>query len=79
MRLPPDLGFPTMHRYRGADNPNWEAAFEVTWDGPVRPQASEIAWGTFLPLPDLLARLHTWPFAPDSLEVFARWLALPHS
>jgi 8-oxo-dGTP pyrophosphatase MutT (NUDIX family) len=73
------LRFLFMHRYTGADNPNWGAAFEVTWDGPVRPQATEIAWGAFLPLPDLLARLPAWPFVPDSLEMFTRWLALPHS
>jgi 8-oxo-dGTP pyrophosphatase MutT (NUDIX family) len=75
----PDLRFLFKHRYTGADNPNWSAAFEVTWDGPVRPQASEIVWGAFLPVPELVERLAVWPFVPDSLEMFARWLRLPHS
>jgi 8-oxo-dGTP pyrophosphatase MutT (NUDIX family) len=62
------------HRYRGAENPNWSAVFEVTWDGPVRPQASEIAWGAFLTDDELLARLATWPFVPDGLEAYRRYL-----
>jgi 8-oxo-dGTP pyrophosphatase MutT (NUDIX family) len=63
------------HRYRGPENPSWSEIFEVTWDGPVRPQASEIAWGAFLPEEELLARLGRWPFVPDGLEVFRRYLA----
>jgi isopentenyldiphosphate isomerase len=74
-----ELRFLFKHRYTGADNPSWSAAFEVVWDGPVRPQPTEIAWGAFLPLPELAARLARWPFVPDSLEMFARWLELPHS
>jgi 8-oxo-dGTP pyrophosphatase MutT (NUDIX family) len=75
----PQPRFVLKHRYTGADNPNWTALFEVVWDGPVRPQPTEIAWGAFLPLPELVARLGTWSFVPDSVEMFERWLALPHS
>ena len=75
----PQPRFVLKHRYTGADNPNWTALFEVVWDGPVRPQPTEIAWGAFLPLPELVARLETWPFVPDSVEMFERWLALRHS
>jgi 8-oxo-dGTP pyrophosphatase MutT (NUDIX family) len=71
----PRLRFLFKHRYRGAENPSWSALFEVTWDGPVRPQASEIAWGAFLEGDELLARLEEWPFVPDGLEVYRRYLA----
>jgi 8-oxo-dGTP pyrophosphatase MutT (NUDIX family) len=71
----PEPRFLFRHRYRGAENPSWSALFEVTWDGPVRPQASEIAWGAFLADDELLARLEEWPFVPDGLEVYRRYLA----
>lgn len=63
------------YRYHGAENPSWSEVFEVTWDGPVRPQRSEIAWGAFLAEDELLARLDDWPFVPDGLEVYRRLLA----
>ena len=71
----PEPRFLFRHRYHGQENPSWSALFEVTWDGPVRPQASEIAWGAFLTLDELDARLEEWPFCPDGLEVFRRWQA----
>ena len=71
----PELRFLFKHRYRGPENPSWSALFEVTWDGPVTPQASEIAWGAFLAEDELLARLEQWPFVPDGLEVYRRYLA----
>ena len=61
----PEPRFLFRHRYRGPENPSWSALFEVTWDGPVRPQASEIAWGAFLTMEELDARLQEWPFVPD--------------
>jgi isopentenyldiphosphate isomerase len=71
----PEPRFLFRHRYRGPENPSWSALFEVTWDGPVRPQASEIAWGSFLTMEELDARLQEWPFVPDGLEIFRRWRA----
>ncbi|HEV8423933.1 MAG TPA: hypothetical protein VGS14_01915 [Actinomycetes bacterium] len=62
-------------RYRGQENPSWSALFEVTWDGQVHPQASEIAWGAFLTVEELLARLDEWRFVPDGPEIFRRWQA----
>jgi 8-oxo-dGTP pyrophosphatase MutT (NUDIX family) len=64
------------HHYTGADCPTWTTTFEVTWAAPVVPQAEEIAWGAFLPLDELLARLDEWPFVPDGLELFRRWLSV---
>jgi isopentenyldiphosphate isomerase len=71
----PEPRFLFKHRYRGQENPSWSALYEVTWDGPVRPQASEIAWGAFLTLEELDARLQEWPFCPDGLEIYRRWQA----
>jgi 8-oxo-dGTP pyrophosphatase MutT (NUDIX family) len=71
----PEPRFLFRHRYRGQENPSWSALFEVTWDGPVRPQASEIAWGGFLTLDELEARIDQWPFCPDALEIYRRWRA----
>ena len=71
----PEPRFLFKHRYLGQENPSWSALFEVTWDGPVTPQASEIAWGAFLTLDELVARIDQWPFVPDGLEIFRRWRA----
>jgi 8-oxo-dGTP pyrophosphatase MutT (NUDIX family) len=71
----PEPRFLFRHRYRGRENPSWSATFEVTWDGPITPQASEIAWGAFLTMDELAARLQEWPFCPDGLEIFRRWQA----
>ena len=46
----PEPRFLFRHRYHGHENPSWSALFEVTWDGPVRPQTSEIAWVRSSPL-----------------------------
>jgi isopentenyldiphosphate isomerase len=70
----PEPRFLFKHRYRGEENPSWSALYEVTWDGPVTLQASEIAWGDFLPEEELVARLEQWPFCPDALEIFRRYL-----
>lgn len=63
------------HRYAGPENFVWTAAFEVIWAGPIRIQVEEIAWGEFMPEEELIARLDEWPFVPDGLEVFRRYLA----
>ena len=69
----PEPRFLFKHRYRGQENPSWSSLYEVTWDGPVTPQVSEIAWGAFLTLEELDARIREWPFCPDGLEIFRRW------
>lgn len=42
-------------------------AFTTTYDGPITHQASEIAWGDWLTMDELRARLADpdWPFVPD--------------
>ena len=59
--------------YQGPACRAWTGVFQLTWDGPVVPQASEVAWGAFLPLDVVQERLLSWPFVPDGLEVFREW------
>lgn len=52
-------------------------AYETRWDGPITPQASEIAEGWWMPLTELRDRLagREWPFVPDGRLVMERWFA----
>ena len=52
-------------------------AFEVLWDGPVVHQPEEVAWGGWMSLDDLRARLADpgWPFVPDGRALVERWLS----
>jgi isopentenyldiphosphate isomerase len=61
-------------RYRDPDVDCWSCTYRVEWDGPIRPQKEEIAWGGFLSEPDLIAKLEEWPFVPDGLVAFKRYL-----
>jgi isopentenyldiphosphate isomerase len=63
------------HLYQGPKNRSWVAVYEVTWDGPIRHQVSEVDWGTFLALKDLVQKLDFWDWVPDGLEIFQRYLA----
>jgi isopentenyldiphosphate isomerase len=60
------------HLYLGPRNRAWVAVHEVTWDGPIRHQESEVAWGSYLSVRDLHARMSEWVFVPDGLEIFER-------
>jgi isopentenyldiphosphate isomerase len=68
------LCFVFKHLYRGGDNPCWTEVYEVTWDGPVAPQAEEIALGEFMEVDSLRRRLEEWTFTPDGREVIERYL-----
>jgi isopentenyldiphosphate isomerase len=61
-------------RYADWDINWWTCGYEVVWDGPIRHQEEEIAWGGFLTEADLLAKLDVWPFVPDGLVAFRRYL-----
>jgi 8-oxo-dGTP pyrophosphatase MutT (NUDIX family) len=61
------------HRYQGPDGRCFGGVFDVVWDGPIRWQPEEVAWGTFLSLDDVDAMIERERFCPDSLEVFGRW------
>ncbi len=51
--------------------------YEARWDGPLRPQESEVAWVGWVDINELIARLADpvrWPFAPDGRAGIDRWL-----
>lgn len=49
--------------------------YECTWDGPIRWQAEEVAWGEWVTPARLLAVLDEWPFVPDTVANLTPWLA----
>ena len=70
----PEPRFLFYHLYKGPLNHSWVAVYEVQWDGPIRHQESEVAWGQYLSLADLLEKLGAWSFVPDGLEILQRYL-----
>jgi len=62
------------HLYVGPHNRSWVAVYEVTWDGDIRHQESEVAWGSYMTLEQILQRLSLWEWVPDGLEIFQRYL-----
>ncbi|MER5555608.1 NUDIX domain-containing protein [Streptomyces sp. NPDC002793] len=50
----------------------WSSVYEVRCELPVRPQAEEVAWHTFLTDAELEARLGDWTWVPDGLETYHR-------
>jgi hypothetical protein len=46
--------------------------YEVRWDGPVRRQASEVAWSAWVAPEPLRRMLEELEFCPDSREIFER-------
>ncbi len=68
------LRFCFEHRYEGPDGRVLGAVYEVVWDGPIRHQESEVAWGAFVPLERLRTMMDERPFCPDGREVLERWL-----
>ena len=68
----PELMFE--HLYEGPENRSWIRAFRVEWNGPIRHQPEEVAWGEWIPLADLESWAREHPIVPDGLEVFQRYL-----
>ena len=62
------------HLYQGPDNHAWVGVYEVVWDGPIVHQPSEVAWGQWMTLAEVVDRLETWDWVPDGLEIFRRYL-----
>ncbi len=63
------------HLYKGDRNNAWISLYEVPWAGPIRHQETEISWGAYMTVDEIVAKLDEWPFAPDHLEVFERYLS----
>ncbi|MDP9341844.1 MAG: NUDIX domain-containing protein [Actinomycetota bacterium] len=60
------------HLYVGRQERAWSAVYEVRWDGEIRIDPGEVAWGGWLAPEELERRLEEWTFCPDSLETWAR-------
>ncbi len=61
----------------GDDHTTYHAfRFVTTWDGPITPQPEEVAYGAWLSVEHLLARLDDpdIPFMPDTRALFGDWL-----
>jgi isopentenyldiphosphate isomerase len=63
-------------RYADAFSRSHTAVYRVTWDGPIHHQPSEVAWGAFCALDEIIENEHGWRFVPDGLAAFERFLAL---
>jgi len=63
------------HRYEGPDSRSHTAVYRVTWDGPIVHQESEVAWGGFRTIEQLIEGPQGWRFVPDGLEIFERYVA----
>ncbi|MCA9521953.1 MAG: cupin domain-containing protein [Myxococcales bacterium] len=59
-------------RVDGPQNRSFVATFLAQTDGPMRHQASEVAWGAFVDEEDLLEFASTEPFVPDALALMQR-------
>jgi 8-oxo-dGTP pyrophosphatase MutT (NUDIX family) len=68
----PTPEFLFMHRYEGDKSRSHIAVYRVIWDGPIRHQASEIAWGMFFRVQETLDNSRGFDFVPDSGQVFQR-------
>ena len=62
------------HRYEGPQTRSHTMAYRVTWDGPIVHQASEVEWGRYCTLQDIVDNPEGFRFVPDNAEVFARYL-----
>jgi isopentenyldiphosphate isomerase len=71
------LRFLFRHRYRGPGGQAWGAVYEARWDGPVRHQASEVAWSAWVGPAELQGMLDTLEFCSDSREIFERLRGTP--
>ena len=66
-----------MHRYEGPRSRSHIGVYRVVWDGPIRHQPSEVAWGAFLEVRETFENSRGFQFVPDSLQVFARIVKSP--
>ncbi|MER7313250.1 MULTISPECIES: NUDIX hydrolase [Streptomyces] len=58
--------------YESAEHSWWSAVYQVRCASPVRPQAEEVAWHTFLTDAELERRLPDWTWVPDGREAYDR-------
>lgn len=60
--------------YEGLGGAWWSYVHEVRCELPVRPQASEVAWHTWLPEEEVVRRVEdgSWPWVADGLAAYRR-------
>lgn len=66
------------HRYEGPHSRSHTRVYRVLWDGPIRHQESEVAWGAHLPLADVARNVAGFRYVPDGWEIFRRYLEREH-
>jgi len=62
------------YRFEGPDTRSHTAVYRVTWDGEIRHQASEVAWGNYMTVAEILEKSATWRFVPDGWAIFQHYL-----
>ena len=62
-----------VHLYLGPQNRSWIYIYSVVWDGPIRHQQEEIAWGQWMSAESLDRMLVEKAFVPDGLEVYRHY------
>ena len=62
------------YRFEGADTRSHTAVYTVTWDGEIRHQASEVAWGDYMTVAEIIEKSATWRFVPDGWAIFQHYL-----
>lgn len=68
----PDPEYLFKHRYEGTRSRSWTAVYRVTWDGPIQHQSSEVAWGRFCSVGEIIANPASWKFVPDGEQIWQR-------
>jgi isopentenyldiphosphate isomerase len=58
------------YRYEGPLNRCFTRIYRVVYDGPIRHQPEEVAWGRFYPFDEVIDLLDRREFVPDGEEIF---------
>ena len=61
------------HRYEGEATRSQTAVFRVVWNGPIRHEDGEVAWGAFCAPSEIRNNASGWVLVPDGAEIFARY------
>jgi isopentenyldiphosphate isomerase len=48
--------------------------YTCVWDGPVRHQPEEVAWGAWMSPAELVAKFDEWSFMPDALALLGPYV-----
>ncbi len=62
------------HRYEGAHTRSHTEVFELSWDGGITHQASEVVWGEYRSLQQLADNTERFEFVADGAEIFGHYL-----